>query len=97
MGLNSWTVQVSGGQGGRATATRGINVDPAGTQTEVYITDIAMGWNSNPGNRYSATATITVKNDSGAAVLNATVSVNWTGTTTESASGTTGGNGVVSF
>ncbi len=97
VGLNSWTVQVDDGRGGSATATLEINVDPAGTQPEVYIADIAMSSASYGGGRISGIASITVKDDSGAVVPYATVSVNWTGTTTESASGTTGGNGVVSF
>ncbi len=97
VGLNSWTVQVDDGRGGSATATLEINVDPAGTQPEVYIADIAMSSGVYGGNRISGIASITVKNDSGAVVPNASVSVNWSGATGGSATASTDGSGVVWF
>ncbi len=97
VGLNSWTVQVDDGRGGSDTASLEINVDPAGTQTEVYIADIAMNSGWYGGNRISGIAAITVRDASGAVVPNASVSVNWSGATSESATASTDGGGVVSF
>ncbi len=97
VGLNSWTVQVDDGRGGSATATLEITVDPAGTQTEVYVADIAMSAGWYGGNRISGIAAITVRDGSGAVVPNASVSVNWTGATSESATASTDGSGVVWF
>lgn len=97
VGLNSWTVQVDDGRGGSDTATLEINVNTAPPQTEIHIADIAMSSAWYGGNRIAGIATITVHNASGAAVPNATVSVNWSGATGGSASGTTSGSGVVVF
>jgi len=97
VGANSWTVQVSDGLGGTDTATLNITVNPAGPVTDIYISNIGMSSAAYGGGRYSGIATITVKNDSGAVVPNATVSASWSGATSESASGTTDGSGVVVF
>ena len=86
---------MSDGLGGTDTATLNITVNPAGPVTDIYISNIGMSSAAYGGNRYSGIATITVKNDSGAVVPNTTVSASWSGATSESASGTTDGSGVV--
>jgi hypothetical protein len=91
VGLNSFTVQVDA-TGGSDTATLEITVDAPGTATDVYIADIAMSSATGGGNRI---ATITVRDEFGAAVSGATVSVDWSGATSSSDSGATDGSGVV--
>jgi hypothetical protein len=97
VGANSWLVQVSDGQGGTDTATLEITVNPAGPAADIYISDIAMSSAVYGGGRYSGIATITVKNDSGAVVPNATVSVDWSGSVSGSDSATTDSSGTVVF
>ncbi|MEE9368742.1 MAG: putative Ig domain-containing protein [Pontiella sp.] len=94
VGLNSFTVQVDA-TGGSDTATLEIIVDAAGAVTDVYIADIAMSSSTGGGNRIKGIATITVNDEFGAVVPNATVSVDWSGATSESDSGVTDGSGVV--
>jgi arylsulfatase A-like enzyme/GH35 family endo-1,4-beta-xylanase len=94
VGLNSFTVQVDA-TGGSDTAVLQITVDAAGSVAEIFIADITMSSGSYGGNRVSGIATITIRDEFGAVVPNATVSVDWTGATTESMSGATDGGGVV--
>lgn len=96
VGLNSFTVQVDA-TGGSDTATLEITVDAMGAVTDVYISDIAMSSATYGGNRISGIASITVRDEFGATVSGATVSVNWSGATSSSDSDATDGSGVVVF
>ena len=95
LGLNSFTVEVDDGNGGTDQATLEITVDPAGSQPDIYVFDIAMSSGAYGGNRYSGIATITIKDDGGAVVSGATVYVDWSGATSESQSNVTDANGQV--
>ena len=61
----------------------------------MYVFDIAMTSGAYGGNRYSGIATITIKDQLGSTVTDATVNVDWTGATTESMSNVTNGSGQV--
>jgi PKD repeat protein len=62
----------------------------------VYIANIAMSLNSTKQG-YQATATVTVRNQNGALVPNATVTGQWSGLTTGTVSKTTGRSGTAAL
>jgi len=80
---------------GGAQSQQDFNITVSAGPADIYIADIAMSAGSYGGNRYSGIATITVKDDSGAVVPNATVSVSWSGAASSTGSGITDGAGVV--
>ncbi|MGJ8654761.1 MAG: Ig-like domain-containing protein, partial [Opitutaceae bacterium] len=94
VGLNTFTVETSDGTD-TATATLEITVVQAGATPDSYISNIVMSGGSSGGKSKSGIATITVLDDGGSPVANATVSVNWTGAAPGNASGVTNGSGVV--
>jgi hypothetical protein len=67
-----------------------------GSDPEIYINDIEMGSRSQ-GPFYYGQATVWIKDDGGADVSGALVTGEWTGAVTETAMGTTGGDGTVFF
>jgi uncharacterized lipoprotein YddW (UPF0748 family) len=85
--------QAGGGPTPTPTPTPGPTPTPSG---KVYVNDITMGSGSN-GKNYYATATVWIKNDSGADVSGATVYGDWSGCVSGSSSGATGGNGKVTL
>lgn len=62
----------------------------------IYVAAITMSLSSSRQG-YSATATVTVRNQNGALMPNATVTGQWSGLTTGTASKTTGRNGAAAF
>lgn len=82
---------------GGAQSQQSFNITVNAATPDIYVANIAMSSAQAGGSRYAGVATITVKNNSGAVVPNATVSVSWSGAVSGSASGTTNGSGVVVF
>ncbi|HOP06643.1 MAG TPA: PKD domain-containing protein [candidate division Zixibacteria bacterium] len=77
------------------TKSNYITVTDQSTGT-MHVADIAVG-RGKSGPNYVGTATVTIKDDVGSAVANATVYVTYDGPTSGSLSGTTGSSGTVSF
>jgi fibronectin type 3 domain-containing protein len=94
LGDNQFTVGIDDGNGGVGSTKLNVRVVPVGGLLETFVSDIGMNWFAGGGNRYGAMATITVLDQTGAAVSGATVSVNWSGATTATDSAVTDGNGI---
>ncbi len=95
VGLNQFTVQVDDGNGGTDTATLEITVDAAPPVTpDMYVYDIAMGYRVDGDYKY-AQATVTIKDDTGAAVSGASISAAWSGLIKRATTGVTLADGTV--
>ncbi len=70
---------------------------PVVLPTSMFVSNLTTGSVSANGNRRRGTATVTVTNDQGDPVSGASVSGDFSGTFTQSVSGTTNGSGQVTF
>jgi hypothetical protein len=71
-----------------------ITVNPAGSQADIYVNNIAMSFRKS-GVNYFGRATVSIKDDTGANVSGATVYGTWSGSVSGSASGVTATDGTV--
>jgi hypothetical protein len=93
LGENQFTVEVDDAKGGTGQAKLNIRVVPVGGLVEMFVSNLSMSSRAHGGNRYSALVTIEVVDQTGAAVVGATVSVNWSGATSASGSAVTDATG----
>jgi PKD repeat protein len=89
------TLTVTDDEGATGIKTQDVYVND-GTAPEIFVDNIAMS-TRRAGNRYSATAVVTIKDTDGYVVPNATVSVTWSGSASGTDSGVTDASGNVSF
>lgn len=81
---------------GAATTSSAISVTgTATTATYVYVSSIVTGTAAAGGGAKFGTATITIRNDAGSPVPNATVTASFSGSFNETRSGVTGADGIV--
>ncbi|MFT4738392.1 MAG: beta-glucanase (GH16 family) [Paraglaciecola sp.] len=80
-----------------STTSSGVTVtgQSSGPSNEVYVSSIVTGTQSAGRGNSNGTATVTILDNNGSPVANASVTGTFSGTFTETASGTTGSNGTV--
>jgi PKD repeat protein len=96
-GSYSAQLRITDDSGLSATRSVTISADPVVAVLPMRVADIAMSLAVDKRGRTNALAAVTVRDGNGQPVPGATVSGSWSGTTSGSASLTTGSNGVASF
>lgn len=95
-GMYNATLTVTDNEGATDLDSVIITVGSSGPLTKMYVADIAMSL-SYKGVNAEAKAEVTIRDENGIPVANATVTGQWSGLTSSSATGLTGADGTVTF